>query len=84
MKSRKGGDMHLRDDWQPIQKSEMIESFIVTPEKRDAMGLPDSVPSGWWVGYQVRDPEVWSKIKTGERTGFSIHGKGRRVPVESR
>jgi hypothetical protein len=81
MKSRKGGDMHLRDEWQPVQKSEMIESFIVTPEKRDAMGLPDSVPSGWWVGFQVRDPDVWSKVRSGERTGFSIHGKGRRTPA---
>ena len=80
MKSRKGGDMHLRDDWQPIQKSEMIESFIVTPEKREAMGLPDSVPGGWWVGFQVRDPDVWAKVKSGERTGFSIHGHGRRTP----
>ena len=78
MKSRKGGDMHLRDDWSPIQKSEMIESFIVTPEKRDAMGLPDSVPTGWWVGFKVQDPDVWSKVKSGERTGFSIHGRGRR------
>lgn len=78
MKSRKGGDMHLRDNWSPIQKSEMIESFIVTPEKRDAMGLPDSVPTGWWVGFKVQDPDVWSKVKSGERTGFSIHGHGRR------
>jgi hypothetical protein len=82
MKSRRGGDMHLRDDWSPIQKSEMIESFIVTPEKRDAMGLPDSVPSGWWVGFQVQDPEVWAKVKSGERTGFSIHGHGHRSPAE--
>jgi Putative phage serine protease XkdF len=83
MKSRKGGDMHLRDDWQPVQKSEMIESFIVTPEKRDAMGLPDSVPSGWWVGFQVQDPDVWAKVKSGERTGFSIHGHGRRALADS-
>jgi len=81
MKSRKGGDMHLRDGWEPVQKSEMIESFIVTPEKRDAMGLPDSVPSGWWVGFQVQDPHVWSDIKEGKRTGFSIHGHGRRSPA---
>jgi len=79
MKSRKGGDMHLRDDWSPIQKSEMIESFIVTDEKRDAFGLDESVPTGWWVGFQVRDPEVWAKVKSGERTGFSIHGHGRRT-----
>jgi len=80
MKSRKGGDMHLRDNWSPIQKSEMIESFIVTPEKRQAMGLPDSVPTGWWVGFQVQDPDVWAKVKSGERTGFSIHGTGKRTP----
>jgi len=80
MKSRKGGDMHLRDDWQPIQKSEMIESFIVTDEKREAFGLGDDVPTGWWVGFQVRDPEVWAKVKSGERTGFSIHGHGKRSP----
>ena len=79
MKSRKGGDMHLRDNWSPIQKSEMIESFIVTPEKREAMGLPDSVPTGWWVGFKVQDADVWSKVKSGERTGFSIHGHGRRA-----
>jgi len=80
-KSRKGGDMHLRDEWEPIQKSEMIESFIVTPEKREAMGLPESVPTGWWVGFKVNDPDVWSKVKSGERTGFSIHGQGRRTPA---
>ena len=79
MKSRKGGDMHLRNNWEPIQKSEMIESFIVTPEKREAMGLPDSVPSGWWVGFKVQDPSVWDMVKRGERTGFSIHGHGRRT-----
>jgi len=81
MKSRKGGDMHLRDNWDPIQKSEMIESFTVTPEKREAMGLPDSVPTGWWVGFKVNDDEVWGKVKSGERTGFSIHGRGKRTPL---
>lgn len=81
MKSRKGGDMHLRDNWAPIQKSEMIESFIVTDDKRAAMGLPDSVPTGWWVGFQVQDPQVWSDIKAGKRTGFSIHGHGKRTPA---
>ena len=78
VKSRKGGDMHLRNEWEPIHKSDMIESFIVTPEKREAMGLPDSVPTGWWVGFQIQDPEHWADIKTGKRTGFSIHGHGRR------
>ena len=78
-KSRKGGDMHLRDGFdQPIHASEMIESFIVTPEKKEALGLPEEMTTGWWVGYQVNDPGVWAKVKSGERTGFSIHGRGMR------
>ena len=78
-KSRKGGDMHLRDNFGgPVSKSHMIESFVVTPEKKQSLGLPESTPTGWWVGYQVNDPELWSKVKNGERTGFSIHGRGVR------
>jgi hypothetical protein len=56
----------------------MIESFIVTPEKKEALGLPDEMPVGWWVGYQVNDPETWEAVKSGKRTGFSIHGRGQR------
>lgn len=82
IKSRKGGDMHLRDGDKPVQASDLIESFIVTPEKREALGLPETVPTGWWVGYQVNDPDVWGKIKSGERTGFSIHGRGMRTPLD--
>ena len=78
-KSRKGGDMHLRDGDQPVISSNMIESFVVTPEKKQALGLPDDAPTGWWVGFQVNDPELWSKVKSGQRTGFSIHGRGVRT-----
>lgn len=79
-KSRKGGDMHLREGDAPVAMSDMIESFVVTPEKKAAMHLPDETPTGWWVGYQVNDPDLWSKVKSGERTGFSIHGRGMRSP----
>ena len=78
-KSRKGGDMHLRDGDQPVVASNMIESFVVTPEKKQALGLPESAPTGWWVGFQVNDPDLWSKVKSGQRTGFSIHGRGVRT-----
>jgi len=80
-KSRKGGDMHLRDGDEPVHASDMIESFVVTPEKKQALNLPDETPTGWWVGFQVNDPEVWAKVKNGERTGFSIHGRGVRSPM---
>jgi hypothetical protein len=81
VKSRKGGDMHLRDGDHPVHKSDMIESFIVTPEKKAAMGLPESVPTGWWVGYQVNDADTWALVKNGKRTGFSIHGRGIRTEM---
>jgi hypothetical protein len=45
------------------------------------MGLPDTVPTGWWVGFQVQDRDQWEMIKDGRRTGFSIHGHGRRSPA---
>jgi hypothetical protein len=78
-KSRKGGDMHRREGEQAFHASEMIESFIVTPEKIEKMGLPaGSLPTGWWVGYQVHDDDTWNLVKSGRRTGFSIHGRGKR------
>lgn len=82
--SRKGGHQHKRtDDDQPFHASDMIESIVFTPEKIAKMGLPDDFPVGWWVGYQVRDEDTWAKVKKGEVTGFSIHGRGRRRPVEA-
>lgn len=82
LKSRKGGHQHRRDGDQPFHAADMIESFVVTPEKIEKMGLPKDTPVGWWVGYKVHDDEAWSKVKKGEITGFSIHGKGKRVPVD--
>lgn len=79
-KSRKGGDMHRRNGEEAFHASEMIESFMVTPEKVEKMGLPaGSLPTGWWVGYQVHDDDTWNLVKSGKRTGFSIHGRGKRV-----
>lgn len=82
LKSRKGGHQHKRDGDQPFHAADMIESFVVTPEKIEKMGLPKDTPVGWWVGYKVHDDEAWSKVKKGEITGFSIHGRGKRVPVD--
>jgi len=86
LKSRKGGNMHARAaDGGPHQVSQMVESFVVTDEKVEKMGLPEDTPRGWWVGFQIHDPDTWAMIRSGERTGFSIHGHGRRteVPVDS-
>lgn len=90
LESRKGGDMHKRKaktgvskGWdEPLHTADMIESFVVTPEKLVQMGLaPDALPLGWWVGFKINDDEQWEMVKRGERTGFSVHGSGRRTPV---
>lgn len=83
IKSRKGGDQHRRtEDGDAFHASDMIESFVVTDEKKDRLGLPDAMPTGWWVGFKVNDDDTWRKVKNGEVTGFSIHGKGKRLPVD--
>lgn len=83
MNNRRGGHQHRRDENdQPIHVSDLIESFVVTPEKIEKMGLPASTPVGWWVGFKVHDDEAWEKVKKGEVTGFSLHGKGKRRDIE--
>lgn len=81
--SRMGGNQHRRtDDDKPHQVSKMIESFLVTPEKKEQLNLPDDFPTGWWCGFQIDDDETWSQVKKGERRGFSIHGRGVRKAVD--
>ena len=80
IKSRKGGDMHKRDGDNPLHTADLVESFVVTPEKLEKMGLdPNALPHGWWVGFKVNDDAQWEMVKKNERTGFSVHGSGRRV-----
>ena len=56
-----------------------VESFVSTPEKRAAMGVAksDDKTVGWWVGFKVA-PEVFAKVKSGERRAFSIGGRAHR------
>lgn len=84
--SRVGGDMHKRAESMQgpsaYKVSDMVESIVFTPEKIEAMGLPREFPQGWWVGYRVHDDETWDLVKKGERTGFSIHGRGLRKSAD--
>ena len=63
--------------------ADLVESMVVTPEKLAKMGLSaevaKSVPTGWWIGMRVNDDKQWAQVLSGERAGFSIHGKGSRV-----
>lgn len=83
LQSRKGGRQHRRtEDDQPVHVSDMIESMAFTPEKIEKMGLPPTTPVGWWVGFKVNDDEVWEEVKKGRVTSFSIHGRGKRLPLD--
>lgn len=75
MNSRDGAVMH-----QKRGIARLVESFLVTPEKLQKMGLAaDALPQGWWVGFKVDDPAVWKRVKNGELRAFSIGGTARRV-----
>lgn len=76
--SRDGGEMHVRKG-----VSTLVESFVSTKEKWDAMGIPEGVlPTGWWVGFHVHDSEVWKGVKEGKYKMFSVHGSGLRKALE--
>ena len=72
---REGGEMHERGG-----VATMIESVVFTEEKMQAMGIPPgTLPIGWWIGFQVTDPDVWEKVKDGTYSMFSIEGTAERM-----
>jgi len=67
---RGAGEMHEGD-----VIGHVVESFIVTPEKLQALGLPqDALPLGWWIGFWIESDEVWAKVKSGVYSMLSIQG----------
>lgn len=59
----------------------VVESFVTTPDKLEAMGIKDKLPIAWWVGLYIEDPNVWAKVKSGEYKAFSIEGEAERKEV---
>lgn len=71
------GDMH-----EGGVTGQLVESMVFTPEKLEAMNLPEgSVPAGWWVGFHVDDREVFDKVRKRERSMFSIQGTAIRERI---
>lgn len=78
LNSRDGGEMHIRKG-----VSTLVESFVSTPEKWKAMGIPEgTLPVGWWVGFRVADDEVWKSVREGKYKMFSVHGRGTRKALD--
>lgn len=61
-------------------QGKLIESFMVTEDKLEKMGLgSDALPLGWWVGFYIEDKKLFEKVKNGEYSMFSIQGTARVV-----
>jgi hypothetical protein len=70
LKFREADAMHTDE-----VRGHLVESFFVTPQKLEKMGLaPDALPQGWWVGFYVDDDDAWEKVKNGTFKMFSIAG----------
>ncbi len=69
------------------QVSTVVDSFVVTQEKLDAMlkacgyegPMPQFKGAAWWVGFKVNDEKTWERVKSGELGAFSIEGTADRV-----
>lgn len=65
-----------------VAKGRLIESFFVTPEKLQKMGLKkDALPQGWWVGFKIHSKKAWERVKRGDHRMFSIQGMAKREEV---
>lgn len=70
---RASGEMHKGN-----AVGQMVESFVVTPEKLEKMGLAeDALPKAWWVGFYFEDDNVVQKVKDGTYKMFSIQGRAK-------
>lgn len=63
-----------------------IESVVYTPEKAK-VGLVHKDEAGrqlygWWIGFQVDDPNVWAMHKRGELPEFSIGGLSNSINID--
>lgn len=57
----------------------VVESFVSTPDKLAALGLPEgALPIGWWAGWYIEDEDAWNGVKDGQYRSFSIEGVGTR------
>jgi hypothetical protein len=58
----------------------MVENYVA-PSDFELNG--ETVTKGSWVMVsKVKNKDIWKKVEDGEFTGYSIGGKGKRVPVK--
>lgn len=81
MKSgRTMGVMHIPGpDGKPIAGGEIVEMAVLAGDFRPPHMSADV--DALWIVAKVHDDLVWSMIKDGSLSAFSIGGKGKRTPV---
>lgn len=72
----RAGDMHERTG-----VADIVESMVLTKEKRQALGLGEG-PEGWVVTLKVRDKQLVKDIRSGRKLELSLHGEALSIPVE--
>jgi hypothetical protein len=55
-----------------VGEADLLEMFILTPEKSAALGLDRNPPSGLWLGLRVEDEETLDAIRAGGVTSFRL------------
>jgi Putative phage serine protease XkdF len=68
----KGGDSHER-----VGTGDIVESMVVTAEKRAALGF-GAGPAGWVITQKIHDDALWAEIDRGDKLELSIHGTAKR------
>jgi cation transport regulator ChaB len=63
------------------QVGQVVHSMPLTNEIGESLGI-SSNREGWVVALKVFDDEVWSLVKSGQLTAFSIGGKAKRKEVD--
>jgi len=63
-----------------LEKAIPVESYIAP---QDFTINEEVIKKGSWVlAMHIPDPEIWEQVEKGEITGYSLRGKGLRIPAE--
>jgi hypothetical protein len=76
-----GGKVGINHEKGEQGSADLVESFVVTKENREALGLGDSGREGWIATLRISDPKVIDRIESGELRELSLKGmaKGKIV-----
>jgi hypothetical protein len=76
IRSRVVGDSHSRH-----ATAEVVESYLAPADMK--LGGQDIRKGTWIMAVHVKDPELWTRVESGEFNGFSIGGVGERREIEA-